>query len=100
MDPPICRICGNKHWSRLCDGVTKNVTSAVTKPVTPEPSVTTTVTPLRQADLETDNRKLIAEVERLTAEIAMLKRELASARKPPMSDAERQRKRRAKHSPA
>lgn len=123
MDPPVCRTCGNKHWSRLCDGVTKRVTSgpAVTKPVTPVPPLTPDqVEYLKGCEAKpydpsvviggpkenpcakiSDNRRLVAEVERLTAEVAALKRELASARKPPMTDAERARnlRKRRKHSP-
>jgi hypothetical protein len=85
MDAPICKICGEKHWSRLCNPVTKGVTSnaPVTKIVTP-----------RQADLEADNKRLVGEVARLTEEVRALKQELAG--KAPMSAAERQRKRRAK----
>lgn len=63
MEAPKCRTCGERHWSRICDDVTIPVTRPVTKPVTSSPPVTTSVTP-RQADLETDNKRLLSEVAR------------------------------------
>jgi len=26
MEPPVCKICGKRHWSRLCEPVTRTVT--------------------------------------------------------------------------
>jgi uncharacterized protein YlxW (UPF0749 family) len=90
MDAPICRVCGKKHWSRVCDG-----DDAVTKRVTQADPVTKIVT-TRQADLEIGNRRLVAENERLTTEVASLKRQLAEAHTPPKTGAERMRAHRAK----
>jgi hypothetical protein len=84
MDAPVCRTCGQKHWSRVCD-----VTPAVTKPVTPPVTVTKPVT-------QTIN-DLIIENAALSAEVAMLKRKLAS--RVAMTSAERVRKHRAKGKP-
>jgi len=108
MDAPTCRTCGKKHWSRVCDGdddVTKRVTP-VTKNVTPRDIVTATVTPIKQADLEIENRTLRIEVERLTTEVMYLKKRFADEHQKTvpvaernriaMTPAERQRKRRAK----
>lgn len=93
MDAPKCRICGERHWSRVCDdSVTKRVTSSV--------SVTPIVTKMaRESDAEFtrltglifDGQK---EIERLRDEVARLKRELAEAhgsKKAAMSGAERVR---------
>ena len=78
MDAPKCRICGERHWSRLC-AVTRNVTPVVTKPVTVTPAVT-------------DPRD--QEIARLRAEVEMLKRMLDTVA--PMTGAERMRKLREK----
>jgi regulator of replication initiation timing len=90
MDAPVCRTCGQKHWTRLCPGddVTPDVTKPVTKLVTVTKHVTQTIV------------DLVAENEALRAEVAMLKRKLAEANKVPMTSAERVRKHRAKPVPA
>ena len=93
MEAPKCRTCGERHWSRLCFPVTKSVT--VTPSVTPP--VTTIVTP-RQADLETENKRLRAEVERLLEEVRRLKQEIAQGRL--LTAAERQRNSRARRKQA
>jgi hypothetical protein len=61
MDAPTCKICGEKHWSRLCNPVTKGVTRTVTRTADVTPAVT------------------CAECERLRDEVAKLKRLLADA---------------------
>jgi hypothetical protein len=105
MDAPVCRTCGQKHWSRLCEGfgADKPVTKAVTEPVTKPVTVTNPVTEVidwKQAatKLTSDCLTLTAEVMRLTAEVAHLKRQLSEANggKVPMTSAERVRKHRAK----
>lgn len=87
MDAPLCKICGNRHWERMCP-VTKAVTAPVTKAVTKAVDVTPAVTCPECA-------KLRREVVRLTAllvEAADLK-----PRKPlAMTGAERVKKLRAK----
>lgn len=86
MDAPTCRICGEKHWSRVCDG-----DDAVTKRVTPSRPVTVPVTP----DDPAWKPSAQAQIDALVAEVAMLKRELAEARggKPrPLTAAERMKK--------
>jgi hypothetical protein len=83
MEAPICRTCGQRHWSRLCY-------EPRNEPVTPRVTVTADVTLVR--DLE---REIVA----LHKEVAMLKRQLASANAEPkvvMSAAERMKKMRAK----
>jgi hypothetical protein len=72
MDAPVCRTCGKKHWSRLCDGE-----GAVTKrPVAlPEPR-SVTVKPERSV---TGSTAFALEIDALRAEVAMLKRKLAEA---------------------
>jgi hypothetical protein len=93
MDAPVCRTCGKKHWSRICQGddVTSPVTppspKPVTKPVTSD--VPRSVAPSKLAALEVEN-------EALRAEVAMLKAELAKARPVTTTSAERMRKLRAK----
>ena len=74
MEPPVCKLCGQRHWSRLC--VTRTVTEPVTRNVTACP-----------------NCKL------LEAEITWLKRQLSEAHgaKPlAMTGAQRVAKLRAK----
>jgi hypothetical protein len=73
MDAPTCKLCGERHWSRLCEPVTRTVT------------VTARVT--------------CQECEQLRAEVARLKVLLADANgvKPlAMTGAERVKKLRAK----
>lgn len=77
MDAPVCRICGEKHWSRVCGA------PPVTKTVTFKPDVTRAVT-------------RCTECEALRAEVKMLKAELAKARPAPLTPADRMRKMRAK----
>jgi hypothetical protein len=60
MDAPTCKICGEKHWSRLCNPVTKG-RNAVT-PVTPERNVPKLVAPSQLKALEVENEALRAEV--------------------------------------
>lgn len=88
MEPPLCRTCNKRHWSRLCyeprNDVTKIATPPVAKPVTSGSHVAPSVT-----------RDYEAEIEALQAEVAMLKRALAEASggKPkPMTAAERMKK--------
>jgi hypothetical protein len=79
MDAPVCRTCGKKHWSRVCDDVTKPVTKNVT------PRDTVSVTPQKEIEAlraELDyvrvlNEGLGKEVDRLTTEVARLKKMLA-----------------------
>lgn len=97
MEPPLCRTCGKKHWSRVCEEtstvtVTKPVSATVTPNVTPKLSAIETprmVAPSKLAALETEN-------EALRAEVAMLKGRLADVNKLPMTGAERVRRHREK----
>jgi hypothetical protein len=82
MEAPVCRICGKKHWSRVCDG-NEDVTKRVT--------VTASVTPLREADLEAALKQALAEVERLTNEIERLKVVIANEHWKTVPEAERNR---------
>lgn len=86
MDPPICRACGKRHWSRVCNDAALHAT----KPFVPD--VPRLVAPSKLA-------ALVAENEALTAEVAMLKKKLAG--RPPKSEramtaTERSRKRRVR----
>jgi len=87
MEAPVCKLCGKRHWSRLCYEPSRNVTSRVTRnannvtePVTP---VTTIVTP-QVADLEQEVGHWKQEAARLEAEVKHLKQQLS-----PMTAAER-----------
>jgi hypothetical protein len=100
MHAPKCRTCGQRHWSRLCQDVTEDVTSvtetvtSVAKPVTVTPAVTPRlVAPSKLAALQTEN-------DALRAEVAMLKRKLAEVNRLPTTSAERMRRMREKHKQA
>jgi hypothetical protein len=86
MEAPVCRICGKKHWARVCADVT-SVTPGVTSPVTPIVTVPRSVAPSKLAAAE-------KEIERLTGEVAYLKMLLAGkpGATPPMTGAERVRR--------
>jgi hypothetical protein len=95
MDAPLCRTCGQRHWSRLC-AVTKPVTGAV--PVTPAVTeAKPTWTSVRAAVDEIET--LRARVRACDTEVVMLKRELAEARggkSKPLTSRERVARHRAK----
>jgi hypothetical protein len=90
MDAPICRSCGKKHWSRLCDDVTSHVTPNVTKGVTGYVTSVMPVTrPVTPDDPWIECERLQQQVVLLTTEIAMLKQRLAE--KVPTTSAQRMR---------
>jgi hypothetical protein len=70
MDAPVCRTCGKKHWSRLCQG--DDVTLPEPRSVTPKPVSSVTMPTAVAVTLK-------AECARLTAEVIILKRKLAEA---------------------
>jgi len=59
MEPPFCKVCGKRHWSRMCEPVTADVTQPgpVTMPVTPNP--------VSRLMLERENEALRLEVVKL-----------------------------------
>src|SRR5215469_5687174 len=69
MDPPVCRVCGAKEWRHTCSG-TRVRARPLPKPVTKRDAVVTR----RDAAVTAP----CAECERLRAENADLKRQLAS----------------------
>jgi len=95
MDAPICRICGKKHWSRVCDDdVTKRVTpvttsrDTVTPPVTEvcDPPGTTqqtprTVAPSKLTAAQATIDHFVAEIARLTDDVAVKARLLTGQAK-------------------
>lgn len=94
MEAPVCRTCGKRHWIRVCDGdvtpVTKPRNAPITNPVTVTQNVTPPVTQIVTRCLECE--RLEQEIERLTAEVVHLKRELAKSVLPTMTAAERMKK--------
>jgi hypothetical protein len=80
MDPPVCRTCGKKHWSRVCTEtlpVTRQEDEAlpVAQPVTlPGPR---NATPKLVAPSQLN--AALAEVEALRAEVVVLKKGLATS---------------------
>jgi hypothetical protein len=92
MEAPKCRVCGERHWSRVCNDGDQPM-KGVTKPVTVTPAVmhevTKTVTWCKTCG---ENAVLI---EALEDEVAMLKRQLAAYTKAAMTPAERMKKMRA-----
>jgi hypothetical protein len=86
MDAPICRSCGKKHWSRLCN-------ADVAKPATVDVAATPVVAMKVYEGLTVtpeDVAAIVREVALLSAEVATLKRELAG--KVAMTSTERSRK--------
>jgi hypothetical protein len=93
MDPPVCRICGKKHWSRVCgqEADVRGQPAPVLGQDEPRPR-----TPQGHW---TDQWK--TEIEALRAEVVELKRELAqrecpTCRERRSKDAERKRSSRIK----
>jgi hypothetical protein len=74
MDAPTCKICGQKHWSRLCNPVTKGEARNAT---VADVTLQRNATPKLVAPSELRAAKV--EVEALRAEVVQLKRELAEA---------------------
>jgi hypothetical protein len=90
MEAPICKICGERHWSRLCYAPRNApVTKAVTAPERATPKL---VAPSQLAAALTEN-------EALRAEVVMLKQKLSEANggaRAAASASERMKKMRAK----
>ena len=63
MEAPKCRICGERHWARLCEVTLPEPRNVTETHVTEKRNVT----------------PRILEIEALTAEVVRLKRELADA---------------------
>jgi hypothetical protein len=95
MDPPVCRICGKKHWSRVCGQ--EDVRGQEEAPVQgqePRPRTPKLVAP-------SELKAAQGEIEALRAEVVELKRELAqrecpTCRERRSRDAERKRGSRTK----
>jgi hypothetical protein len=86
MDAPKCRICGERHWSRLC--VTPDVTRDVTRDVTVTKPVTCQQCERLRAEI-VDLTSSLAQSQRLVAELRKLLKEAVP--KLAMSGAERVR---------
>jgi hypothetical protein len=92
MKPPLCKVCGEAHWSRLChtDRVERDASGNHT--VTAGVTVTAPVTPKLIAPSQLAAAQ--AEIEALQAEVVKLKRALAEVGHKVMTGAERARKHR------
>jgi hypothetical protein len=92
MDAPVCRTCGTRHWSRLCNDV-------ATKPVARNEDVALQsvnekpVSNFLMSDLERENELLRLEVARLRAELSATPQTVKPV---PMTATERSRKLRAR----
>jgi cell division septum initiation protein DivIVA len=77
MEPPVCRICGTKHWGS--DHQWSGKAPALDKPARGFPATAPDAREALLAKLKAKNGELQAEVEQLKAENANLRERLAQA---------------------